>query len=656
MDSAMEDMYMGPTIPQVTLEYFLSSCLPPVDEEIFSKVYDNLKAKKVITKEGWDAMECDELEKRRADQGKESRKQRKRRKQNERRRKKEQNKEQVSQQRTPDGPGSANTPQQVDEPSQTSAGQPAATIHENDFFDPLTHCFNAVLDEANQVLVEEDHWREVLFKFRSNPRSSEATHESHKSDVYALLKESRAIKEPHAEDHESDVILPGEYRKDDNWVNQKENIRKLIGAVNHIMAYDLTRRFMFGITIEHKSTRFWFFSRSHAFVTCRVDLQKEAKQVISVILALGSATLHELGFDLTIERVFSGGISGSSLAMRTPGLYTLGTVANRDQLCHIVREHYDCKVHYRLLMKDAGSTLDDVPNLLTLLKCLKQVVKALQYMYSAGYVHRDISTRNVLYRYDVNGQISVHLCDLEYVKDVSQPREANQDVKMGTPHFIAVEVETGGYLFTSLSRSKATALHPSRALLLGSQWQNARNRQRAAGSRFVFNYLHDLESVWWIMVYTLFSKLPKGMVLEGERLKEHHAIRGQIFPHPNMSAERLLFLRDQDQRISYLDNLPNAFDSIGFLASLLGDYLQTQYELLEDKPEFPSGSCFADLHRTIFTDFLDETVYDKVVFSGGLCRVPPIPVEGPPPATRGKRKVGTEEVEKTSSSFAKEER
>ena len=62
----MEDMYMGPTIPQVTLEYFLSSCLPPVDEGFFSKVYGNLKAKKVITEEGWDAMECDELEKRRA--------------------------------------------------------------------------------------------------------------------------------------------------------------------------------------------------------------------------------------------------------------------------------------------------------------------------------------------------------------------------------------------------------------------------------------------------------------------------------------------------------------------------------------------------------------------------------------------------------------
>ncbi|KAK7060738.1 hypothetical protein VNI00_000470 [Paramarasmius palmivorus] len=783
-DSVMEDI--GPTIPQVTFEYFLSSCLPHVNEEVVSKVYASLEKKGLVTDKGWTTMKYDELRKRQAEQRKERQRKEK--------------------EREGDGPRSSSGDEVARSANEApdSAGQAKGTIHEDDFFNPLADCFNAVLEEANDVVAKDDHWQQPLFKFCSKHRSStasEGTHGRYKSDVYALLNESRAVTEEGKDDAECNVILPGEYKKIDTWEKRKENIRQLVGAANHIMAYDPTRRFIFGITIEHTSIRFWFFSRSHVFVTESVDLQKEAKKVISFILALGSATLHELGFDLSMERVLSnekiryrfwvGGkkyemtklvshskakfllgrvprvfrvklvldddslgdeefilkdyyipedaktekevlddiynkinkvnpveglsreefhryfvqiedcervqvpatrdrnklvddntsnflrqpfpddspryvlipsppyetksgtpMSRSSLATRTPGPYSLGTVSSRAQLCAIVREYYGRKVHCRLLMKDAGSTLDDVTDLPTLVKCLRQVVKALQYLYSAGYVHRDISTGNILFRYGANGEIVARLCDLEYAKDISQPGEPNRDVKTGTPHFIAVEVENADFLFKPTLGLSVSSQHPAAIARRMAPGHKISNK---VATKFKFNYLHDLESVWWIIVYTLFSNIPEDMNLEGDALKAHYAIRGLIFPHPSITKAREIFLVNNDTREEQIRILPEPYFDVGTVTHLFGNYLLEQYRTLESLPNFPAGSCFSHLHPVIMSYLDDEVV--EITFGGKLRKIPPKPVENPPPTTGGKRKINeTEDAEAMGSSSKREKR
>ncbi|EEB98774.1 hypothetical protein MPER_01663, partial [Moniliophthora perniciosa FA553] len=85
-----------------------------------------------------------------------------------------------------------------------------------------------------------------------------------------------------------------------------DNISKLIGNINHIMGSDPTRRFTYGMTVEHTDTRFWFCSRSHIFVTEKLDLQKNVKDVIYFVMALGTASKEQLGFDPTVRRVHRG--------------------------------------------------------------------------------------------------------------------------------------------------------------------------------------------------------------------------------------------------------------------------------------------------------------------------------------------------------------
>ncbi|KAK7060865.1 hypothetical protein VNI00_000598 [Paramarasmius palmivorus] len=733
-DSIMEDM--GPSIPQIPFDDFLSMCLPAVDPKHVSEIYDNLKKKGVISNDGWNTMKYEELKKRKT---------------------------------TQQGASSGSA---QDSTSRVNA----ETIHEDKFFNPLAGCFNEVLQQANEVLEKDEHWKRALFKFCSNPRASthsEGTHGSYISDVYALLDETRAVKThdgPETGDYECDVVLPGEYKKD--MKDEMDNNRKVVSAANHIMAYDPTRRFIFGITIEHTNMKIWFFSRSHVFVSGKVDLQKEAKRVVAFIVALGSATLHELGFDWTMERVLVsnkiryrfmvGGkkyemtklvshakakfllgraprvfrvklvgednvlkedeeelllkdayipedsmtekeildeiynkvnsanpvegllreefyryfvqieaceriqvpstenrskhvndnssnflrhkafpsnfsrypltlptsevykrppktpVSGAELAtVSSAGSYTLGG-ATKARLRGLVRKHYGYKVHCRLVMKDGGDTLEQVTDLPTLLRCLRQAVKALQYMYSAGYVHRDISTGNILFRQDENGQIVARLCDLEYAKEVSQPAaDAHQDFKTGTPHFIAVEVEQGDYEFwpdppALTAREK---LKSKKVVLSSAQ----------AKPPFRYNYLHDLESVWWILSYTLFSKVPEGKVPQGEELQKAHDVRSAIFPHPFTSLSREKFLTRRLSRQNSLVTLPEEFSSAGDIVDSFGYYLADQYTKLETRADFPAGVCFLPLHDTIQYDNLDEDMVEEV-FPGRLERLPPRPL------------------------------
>lgn len=101
-----------------------------------------------------------------------------------------------------------------------------------------------------------------------------------------------------------------------------QNVKKVVSNANKILGADPTRRFMFGLTVERYDTRFWYFSRSHVFVTEKVDLHKVCyvqiiftlistsdlwiqnfREIIHFALALGFATEVELGYDPTVRRV-----------------------------------------------------------------------------------------------------------------------------------------------------------------------------------------------------------------------------------------------------------------------------------------------------------------------------------------------------------------
>ncbi|KIY44231.1 hypothetical protein FISHEDRAFT_15017, partial [Fistulina hepatica ATCC 64428] len=72
------------------------------------------------------------------------------------------------------------------------------------------------------------------------------------------------------------------------------------------------------------------------------------------------------------------------------------------------------------------------------------VPSALQLLYLARYVHRDVSAGNVLcYELEEQGKLS----DLEYAKPFHPSDAVRKDAKIGTPGFVSIEVQMWGYLF-----------------------------------------------------------------------------------------------------------------------------------------------------------------------------------------------------------------
>ncbi|KAG1754765.1 uncharacterized protein EDB91DRAFT_1213895 [Suillus paluster] len=129
-----------------------------------------------------------------------------------------------------------------------------------------------------------------------------------------------------------------------------------------------------------------------------------------------------------------------------------------------------CRVHTRTIFHDVGVALKDITTLVDILGCMSGALLALYYMHKAGWVHCDFSVGNTIWVGGVG-----KLGDFKYVKKIDS--NTSND---GTMHFMAVEVETQGYLF-----------FPPGACLLDEP-------------SFRMNFLHDIESAWWAFTWIFF--------------------------------------------------------------------------------------------------------------------------------------------------------
>ncbi|EGO23169.1 hypothetical protein SERLADRAFT_471972 [Serpula lacrymans var. lacrymans S7.9] len=93
-------------------------------------------------------------------------------------------------------------------------------------------------------------------------------------------------------------------------------------------------------------------------------------------------------------------------------------------------------------------------------------------MHKVGWVHRDVSVGNGLW---IIKQGTGKLAGFEYAKCIHSNK--SHDVRTGTPHFMAVEVDAKGYLFST---------------------------DEGEEPPFRMNGLHDMESVWWTLIWVLF--------------------------------------------------------------------------------------------------------------------------------------------------------
>ncbi|KAI0044913.1 hypothetical protein FA95DRAFT_1496309, partial [Auriscalpium vulgare] len=128
--------------------------------------------------------------------------------------------------------------------------------------------------------------------------------------------------------------------------------------------------------------------------------------------------------------------------------------------------------HARTVFKETCESVYEIKDFRSLVSCLADIVKALNLMRLAGYVHRDVSAGNCLWLPAAGNEPGRGiLADLEYARPYATPTDNRQ----GTPAFMATEYQTREYFF-----------------LPDLEDEDISSAKRV---EFIFNFYHDLESV-----------------------------------------------------------------------------------------------------------------------------------------------------------------
>ncbi|QRW08729.1 kinase domain protein [Ceratobasidium sp. AG-Ba] len=143
--------------------------------------------------------------------------------------------------------------------------------------------------------------------------------------------------------------------------------------------------------------------------------------------------------------------------------------------------------HYRIVFKEIGEPLHRLRSYQDIIVAVRGALQGLQVMHDAKYVHRDVSSGNILLVSDENrAEKRGVIIDLEYAKSLNSDPDPH-GVKTGTYEFMAIEVARSEYInLPPLIFNAATATP----------------EPRPDPPPFRQNQLHDLESVWWVCAWT----------------------------------------------------------------------------------------------------------------------------------------------------------
>ncbi|KAF5386289.1 hypothetical protein D9757_008620 [Collybiopsis confluens] len=180
--------------------------------------------------------------------------------------------------------------------------------------------------------------------------------------------------------------------------------------------------------------------------------------------------------------------------------HTVIQIESRDSSKPVVRLKY----HYRIVFKEHGTDLYSEMSLHTVFKTLSDLVTALDIVHRSGWVHRDISCGNVYWLHNpIEGLPRGILGDFEYAK--RRDDETEHEKRTGTSEFMAFEAAIRTFDHANIT----TAL--------------CENGGFPKLANFTHNPLHDLESVWWLLVYILFHRDDKAQVASNPEVRNYKA-------------------------------------------------------------------------------------------------------------------------------------
>ncbi|PBL02809.1 hypothetical protein ARMGADRAFT_273017 [Armillaria gallica] len=212
---------------------------------------------------------------------------------------------------------------------------------------------------------------------------------------------------------------------------------------------------------------------------------------------------------------------------------------------------YNGRKHVRVVFADVGTPLSDIWQPRVLFNALSDALEGLHHLYMGHYVHRDIFAGNIILCNGV-GKIS----DLEYAKKFLSQGPAD-DPTIGTPIYMAVEVQDAAYLFLNRSTLRNHASTP-----------------------VLHNYLHDVKSLFWIGIYALFSTVPAKYPKAQLALRvEQHKLFNALFP-------------------CHLEALPTEYKSVVKVLLSIHEVLVDHYDKVENLKDFPQQEQFNQVYGT----------------------------------------------------------
>ena len=164
---------------------------------------------------------------------------------------------------------------------------------------------------------------------------------------------------------------------------------------------------------------------------------------------------------------------------------------------------------------------------------------------------------------------------------------------------MSVEVATRTLLFyeKKSDQGEGPSYEPTESCTASSSQSQPDKEDRP----FWANYIHDLESIWWISVWILykFRKATEKRVVITDISKEHSQ---NLFLASEPSSFRLLFLMVEKSFMSYIKSIPHPIHSlVGFVINfrklLVSAYKNEEIDMKEDSPIYMADEC--TLHKEI---------------------------------------------------------
>ncbi|KII95753.1 hypothetical protein PLICRDRAFT_693902 [Plicaturopsis crispa FD-325 SS-3] len=242
------------------------------------------------------------------------------------------------------------------------------------------------------------------------------------------------------------------------------------------------------------------------------------------------------------------------------------------------------RVHYRIVFPGVGLAIHELDNLGERLVVLRDAVKGLKIMSDHNHVHRDVSVGNLLaFRRDGQSWTSTRgkLSDFEYAIDMASEALAHS-IRTGTIDYMAM-------------------FQPDLDDIDDSVAEDSEPAPLIATPDVVFrhNFLHDLESTWWIASWNVFAHVPLEI---GDPSWSPHSLRdvaANMFPGYAHSRYRERVFKRRHFFANLVTSLPPAMRPLVNPLERARQILVKAYKIAEKSRACIDHSAFVGVHEKL---------------------------------------------------------